>query len=238
MDATLFLENFIFESDAIENIGNNRKELRADIIARRATGHVGALFFLDSLAHERAPLDEAAICTVQSLITREQHLKEGGKQLCSEAIGRYRIGGVSIIHESWFPLGDVILTERRLIRRCPPGKDIPRLMRNWIRRSTRWRLAAPKFTREENVRRIADLYFDFEWIHPFVDGNGRTGRALTYYHFMAADLEPFVFTAYDKAKTHSLCFEKKKKMREYFHTRVFRRDTIMGRIETMSPEDL
>jgi Fic family protein len=57
----------------------------------------------------------------------------------------------------------------------PPGaKDVPALVRelvDWMNRGNR-----PKY----DLLKIAIAHHRFEWIHPFNNGNGRTGRLLTY----------------------------------------------------------
>lgn len=56
-------------------------------------------------------------------------------------------------------------------RRCPPPGVVPRLLDEWITEMENWSELDP---REMHVR--------FEKIHPFVDGNGRTGRLLMWWH--------------------------------------------------------
>lgn len=47
---------------------------------------------------------------------------------------------------------------------------------------------------EDKVKAIIDFHHDFERIHPFSDGNGRTGRALIVHMCMQQDITPIVIT--------------------------------------------
>lgn len=47
----------------------------------------------------------------------------------------------------------------------------------------------------------------FEKIHPFVDGNGRTGRMLLWWHQMRKGQEPSMFTALEKFEKYYPLFD-------------------------------
>lgn len=49
---------------------------------------------------------------------------------------------------------------------CPPPKELKKLMTSFLKK---W---------EKKSLSCLDLHYEFETIHPFVDGNGRTGRLL------------------------------------------------------------
>ncbi|GEM05952.1 hypothetical protein HMI01_29400 [Halolactibacillus miurensis] len=49
------------------------------------------------------------------------------------------------------------------------------------------------------LRVVMDFHIQFERIHPFSDGNGRTGRMLMNYSLMQHDLPPLIIQAKDKA---------------------------------------
>lgn len=70
--------------------------------------------------------------------------------------GRYRSGGVGVFGESG------------LVHMAPPPQRVPELMGDlfaWLKKS-----------RDHLLIRSCVFHYEFEFIHPFSDGNGRTGR--------------------------------------------------------------
>lgn len=66
--------------------------------------------------------------------------------------------------------------------RCPDYNDVPEL----INRLCKWLLEEFHFDKgqqevKENIIQAIVTHVYIEWIHPFGDGNGRTGRLLEYY---------------------------------------------------------
>ena len=45
-------------------------------------------------------------------------------------------------------------------------------------------------SKENIITRLARLHIDFEAIHPFIDGNGRTGRLIVNLELMKAEYPP------------------------------------------------
>lgn len=87
----------------------------------------------------------------------------------------------------------------------------------------------------KNIMEIADYHIQFERIHPFEDGNGRTGRLLINYELLRNNLFPIVIPKEDRANYFELIssqniaglgelfskFEKNEKERvEYFQAQA------------------
>ena len=70
--------------------------------------------------------------------------------------GRYRRGGVGVFGE------------KGLVHLAPPADRVPKLMSDlfeWL-----------KHSKDHLLIRSCVFHYEFEFIHPFIDGNGRTGR--------------------------------------------------------------
>jgi Fic family protein len=234
------LAEFVFESDLIESVRNKSKDLWRAVEERTQTGHVGALFLLMRYVEQRRMLDHQTLCSVQKLIMDGQRQVIGGKRM--RGIGRYRTKNVAIVRKTILPFEvrgkDRIMIIRTRVRKVPLASDVPVLMEKWFVRMLAWQATATEQSPEENVERIADFHFDFEETHPFKDGNGRTGRAVVFYQLLWAGIEPFAFTEFDKGSTYYPALKDRLAMREYFRVRVFERESILGRIETVSAEDV
>ena len=68
--------------------------------------------------------------------------------------------------------------------------DVPYLMKQLID-NLNYRLYQSK-TDEEKIKHILEMHIDFERIHPFSDGNGRTGRLLIIYSLLEHDISPII----------------------------------------------
>lgn len=80
--------------------------------------------------------------------------------------------------------------------------ETPLLMRQWIDNLT-YRLENTKKAGERYLA-ISEAHIAFERIHPFSDGNGRTGRMVMNYSLLQNDLPPVVISKDDRATYMSL----------------------------------
>lgn len=76
-------------------------------------------------------------------------------------------------------------------RVCPDWQDIPRLMGNWVKEVAA-SLEDPPATPQAKKDLVWRLHVDYEHIHPFIDGNGRSGRLLMVNHALFLGLEPWI----------------------------------------------
>ena len=60
--------------------------------------------------------------------------------------------------------------------------------------------------REDGLELAARTHWRFELIHPFTDGNGRTGRLLVLYILRAAHVQPVLFTSGDRDSSYFRAF--------------------------------
>jgi Fic family protein len=210
-EAVIDLAEFIAESDAIEGIYDDPELLMRQILARKKDGHVGALLMLEVLV--QSPLNNGGyvtkelICKLQGLITAEQQKKFGGFKLSPKLVGKYRPCNILVADKTDFP----------------SFEEVPSIMGELIKRIEFWQSNARFYPWDNNVKSIARFHFQFEGIHPFGDGNGRTGRALVYYLMRWAGLRPFIFTNRDKHESYYPCFadrENSLPMEKYFVTKA------------------
>lgn len=78
-------------------------------------------------------------------------------------------------------------------RLCPPPEAIPDLMKKWNKRvSFDIRRAKKTGSKKSKEQLVWDLHISYEYVHPWIDGNGRSGRVLMLNHALILDLKPWI----------------------------------------------
>lgn len=106
-------------------------------------------------------------------------------------------------------------------RICPSPLEVPDMLNEWIK------------DMEPMESRFIDpvqQHVAFEKIHPFVDGNGRVGRLLMWWHQMQLGQEPTLILAEERHKYYEwfLDEDSKSKAIEYFLRELERRENDPG----------
>ena len=211
-----FLTRFIVESDAIERISNDYDLIQEQIRCESHLDHVGAILMLRRTADHGGLLTEEVIKQVQRLITIEQHLK-GQPKLSGDQLGAWRIRDLAILDYSRV---EGVRVPKKI---GTHWRDLQIEMNNLINDIWHWQKNhGPVDRADAKVKFIARIHHRYERTHPFADGNGRSGRAIVYFLFRFAKLEPLVFTHQDKERNYYPCFESKdaELMEKYFLERT------------------
>lgn len=167
-DRTHFMHDFIYQSNYIEGISDHWVQTvrrgEKPVFPPRLTSHQKALDYIIQNANSSVPPAKTSIKNLHKI------LMEG--LLPEKEAGHLRKKKV-IIGKRHYDLetGKFLCTE--VIRKCPNPEFLPYLI-NCYQDSLKQLTKNPNITQED----LLENHAYFEWIHPFVDGNGRTGRLL------------------------------------------------------------
>ena len=125
-------------------------------------------------------------------------LLEADRKITTELIKKYN----KYIMENLHDLNGKFKTTQNLIlgAEFEPTKPylVPFEIEDWCNNLS-YKLENAK-TNEEKVEIIMDQHIKFEKIHPFNDGNGRTGRLLIIHSCLKEGLEPIIIPKEEKGK--------------------------------------
>ena len=125
-------------------------------------------------------------------------LLEADRKITTELLKKYNKDIMENLHD----LNGKFKTTQNLIlgAEFEPTKPylVPFEIEDWCNNLS-YRLENAK-TNEEKVEIIMDQHIKFEKIHPFNDGNGRTGRLLIIHSCLKEDLEPIIIPKEEKGK--------------------------------------
>ena len=133
-------------------------------------------------------------------------LLEADRKITTELIKKYN----KYIMENLHDLNGKFKTTQNLIlgAEFEPTKPylVPFEIEDWCNNLS-YRLDNAK-TNEEKVEIIMDQHIKFEKMHPFNDGNGRTGRLLIVHSCLKEELEPIIIPKEEKGKYINLLASK------------------------------
>ena len=188
-----FMIEYTYNSNAIE--GNTLTLRETDMVLKgltidqkplkdhmEAVGHKEAFCFICDLVKERAPLSEAVIKQIHSLVLADKPLDRGA----------YRKVPVRIMGAKQNPVQPYLIESK-----------MNELVQSYA-------------VDERNiVEKLANLHIAFESIHPFIDGNGRTGRLIINLELMKAGYPPIDIKFTDRMRYYN-AFDHRSEMVKLF----------------------
>jgi len=176
---------FIYNSNAIEgntlNLNETRLVLTEGMTIKgkplkdhlEATNHLEALDYIYKLSNDTFDI------TVGHLLKMHQIMLNGIEK---ELAGRYRPAHIRIPGANFIP---------------PNALKISQLMEDFVK----WIKENEK--QANIIEYVADLHYQFVWIHPFIDGNGRVARLLMNLILIRKGYPPAIILNNDRGKYYN-----------------------------------
>lgn len=166
----------------------------------------------------------SAIKALDDLPLSSRLIKKAHKVLLQGVRGKHKIPGQFRTSQNW--IGGASISDATFIP--PPHTEIARLMGD-----------LEKFTHSTEVRlphllKIAIVHYQFETIHPFLDGNGRVGRLLITLYLVEKGIlkKPVLYLSDFFERNRQLYYENLMKVRTSDNLTQWLKFFLVGIIET------
>jgi Fic family protein len=165
-----------------------------------------------------------AVETIKKLPFSARLIKQTHKILLQDVRGKHKLPGAFRSSQNW--IGGASISDAVFIP--PHYKDVAELMSD-----------LEKFAHNEEIQlpdllKIALIHYQFETIHPFLDGNGRVGRLMISLYLVEKEIlkRPILYLSDFFERNRSLYYDNLMKVREKNDIRQWFKFFLVGIIET------
>jgi Fic family protein len=166
----------------------------------------------------------SAVSSLDKLPLSTRLIKQSHKNLIEGVRGKHKVPGEFRTSQNW--IGGATISDATFVP--PPYTEISRLMGD-----------LEKFVHDEenlfpDLLKIALIHYQFETIHPFLDGNGRVGRLMITLYLVEKGLlkRPILYLSDFFEKNRMLYYDNLMKVRIHGDIRQWFKFFLVGIIET------
>ncbi|WP_411031568.1 Fic family protein [Spongiimicrobium sp. 3-5] len=172
--------------------------------------------YIDALNSTIKSLDELPLSS--------RLIKMAHKVLLKGVRGKHKIPGQFRTSQNW--IGGASISDATFIP--PPHKDVPRLMGDLEKFSHNEEILLP------HLLKVALIHYQFETIHPFLDGNGRVGRLLITLYLVEKEIlkKPILYLSDFLERNRQLYYDNLMKVRTSNDIKQWFKFFLVGIIET------
>lgn len=166
----------------------------------------------------------SAIKSLDELPISSRLIKMAHKVLLKGVRGKHKVSGQFRTSQNW--IGGATISDATFIP--PPHQDVARLMADLENFSHNTEVKLP------HLLKIAVLHYQFETIHPFLDGNGRVGRLLITLYLVEKGIlkKPILYLSDFFERNRQLYYDNLMKVRLANDIKQWFKFFLVGIIET------